>query len=243
MKKYTVIGALFLGSVLFVGCGNNTSDNEKEAPSRFLDYQTKTDLQFPIKGETLIFWGGRTIKENYHASTRDQRFALDIVALEKGHPVINLNEVNEEDIKTYNGDESKNENYYIFGREIVATGIGTIVSTRNNVVDNIPGEENENVPEGNNVVIDHGNGEFSMFAHLKYHSVVVHKGDNVTPGDVLGLCGNSGSSSEPHLHYHLQNTKEWLNAEGLPAQFQNYIANGNFVNRGEPVRGQIIIME
>ena len=57
-------------------------------------------------------------------------------------------------------------------------------------------------------------------------------------GDVIGECGNSGRSSEPHLHYHMQNTPDIMNGEGLPAQFQNYYANDEVVRRGEPVRGE-----
>jgi murein DD-endopeptidase MepM/ murein hydrolase activator NlpD len=62
----------------------------------------------------------------------------------------------------------------------------------------------------------------------------------VQRGEVLGRCGNSGNSSEAHLHYHLQNTPEFNQGEGLPPQFQNYVADGQVVSRGEPIRGQKI---
>jgi len=242
MKRYTVIGALLLSSILFIGCGSSgdSENTGKEAPSKYLNYTTKTYLQFPFRGETIVAEGGRTLEENAHADMVDQRFALDIVASKDN---VTPEEIKNESVKTYNGDPSKNENYYIFGREVVATATGTVVSTENNIADNVPGVENrQNIP-GNHVVIDHGNGEFSMFAHFKQGSVRVHVGDKVKYGDVLGLCGNSGNSSEPHLHYHLQNTQEWLDGEGLPAQFNRYIANGAFVERGEPVSGEIITVE
>lgn len=57
-------------------------------------------------------------------------------------------------------------------------------------------------------------------------------------GQTLGLCGNSGNSSEPHLHYHLQNTGIFFDGDGLPAQFLNYVADGKAVERGEPRKGQ-----
>lgn len=236
------MGVLLLSSTLFMGCGSSgdSKDAVKEAPSKYLDYTTKTYLQYPLRRESVVVWGGRTVEENEHATEVDQRFALDIVALKEGAAP---EEVKNEDVESYHGDSSKNENYYIFGREVVATATGTVVSTKNNVADNVPGVENKQDIAGNYVVIDHGNGEFSMFAHFKQDSVRVHVGDNVKYGDVLGLCGNSGNSSEPHLHYHLQNTKEWSNGEGLPAQFNRYIANGEFVQRGEPIRGQIITPE
>ncbi|MGG1659400.1 M23 family metallopeptidase [Brevibacillus sp. NRS-1366] len=56
---------------------------------------------------------------------------------------------------------------------------------------------NTEQPAGNFVEIDHGHGEFSMLAHLKQASVTVAPGDRVGTGDVIGLCGNSGNSSEP----------------------------------------------
>ena len=59
-------------------------------------------------------------------------------------------------------------------------------------------------------------------------------------GDLLGLVGNSGNSTEPHLHYHLQNTPIWWEGEGLPVWLNNYISNGVYVEYGEPVRGEII---
>jgi murein DD-endopeptidase MepM/ murein hydrolase activator NlpD len=64
---------------------------------------------------------------------------------------------------------------------------------------------NKKQPKGNYVIIDHGNGEYSFLAHLKKGSMVVAVGDSLKSGQFIGLCGNSGNSSEPHLHYHLQN--------------------------------------
>ena len=59
-------------------------------------------------------------------------------------------------------------------------------------------------PAGNHVVLDLGNGEYALLAHLQRGSVRVEAGDRVRAGDVLGLTGNSGNSSEPHLHFHVQ---------------------------------------
>jgi murein DD-endopeptidase MepM/ murein hydrolase activator NlpD len=59
-------------------------------------------------------------------------------------------------------------------------------------------------------------------------------------GDTLGLCGNSGNSSEPHLHYHLQDAPTFGKADGLPAFFVDYLADDKPVARGEPVQGQVI---
>lgn len=196
----------------------------QEAASEYLDYQTKTALRLPFDDEWTVYWGGRTVAQNYHAAHSDQRFAYDIVIVRDG--------------STHTGDGRSNSDYHCFGVPILAPGAGTVVVSRDGLADNAPGEIESPVPAGNHVVIDHGNGEFSFVAHLREGSVRVGEGDHVAQGDTLGLCGNSGRSSEPHLHYHLQTTPEFGAGEGLPAQFLDYLADGEPVVRGEPTQGQ-----
>jgi hypothetical protein len=69
---------------------------------------------------------------------------------------------------------------------------------------------------GNSVTLDLGGGVYAVFAHLRRGSVRVAKGDRVRAGDVLGEVGNSGNSSEPHLHFHLMDRPRPLAAAGLP---------------------------
>lgn len=68
----------------------------------------------------------------------------------------------------------------------------------------------------------------------------MQEGASVEEGQLLGLCGNSGNSSEPHLHYQLQDDASRFQAKGLPAFFNDYVADGEPVDRGEPVRGQTV---
>ena len=91
---------------------------------------------------------------------------------------------------------------------------------------------------GNRVVIDHGNGEYSIIAHFKMGSIVVKKNSFVKQGQLLGLCGNSGQSSEPHIHYHLQNSPDIDHGEGLPVKFYSYLSNGKHIEVGEPKIGE-----
>jgi murein DD-endopeptidase MepM/ murein hydrolase activator NlpD len=198
----------------------------KLAESRFLDYQTKTDMQLPFTGEWFVFWGGRTLKQNYHAAHTDQRFALDLLIMKDG--------------KSFKTDGKTNEDYYAFSQPVVSPGAGVVTSVENSVPDNVPGEMNPEQPTGNHVIIDHGNEEFSFLAHIKQGTVKVAAGDEVSAGQALGECGNSGNTSEAHIHYHLQTTGEYGRGEGLPIQFQNYTADGEAVERGEVVQGQRI---
>lgn len=85
---------------------------------------------------------------------------------------------------------------------------------------------------GNSVVLDLGDGVYAVFAHLRRGSLRVRKGDRVRAGDVLGEVGNSGNTSEPHLHFHLMDRPRPLAAAGLPFAFPYEI--GGTVHTGVP---------
>jgi murein DD-endopeptidase MepM/ murein hydrolase activator NlpD len=93
---------------------------------------------------------------------------------------------------------------------------------------------------GNHVVIDHGQGEHSLIAHLRSGSVTVKPGERVSRGDPVGTCGNSGKSDLPHVHYHLQTGAAYSQGLGLPAPFDAFFLGGRFVERGEPKRGDLV---
>jgi murein DD-endopeptidase MepM/ murein hydrolase activator NlpD len=202
---------------------------DREAPSDFLTYKTKTSLKLPFSGEWAVVWGGRTLKENHHAFDIVQRFAYDILIVRNN--------------ATHTSDGKQNEDYFAFGQSVLAPASGTIVTVFDGEDDNIPGQMNPDGPGGaggNHLLIDHGNGEFSFFAHFKKGSIKVKTGDRISTGQVLGLCGNSGNSSEAHIHYHLQNGLDPIQSEGLPAQFDRFIDNSKVVTRIEPVQGEFI---
>jgi murein DD-endopeptidase MepM/ murein hydrolase activator NlpD len=121
---------------------------------------------------------------------------------------------------THRGEGRRNEDYFAYGRSVLSPAAGRVVVAVDGVPDNVPGELGT--------------------AQLAPGSVSVKPGDQVSSGQKLGRCGNSGHSSEPHLHYHLQSTARLSDGEGLPAQFVGYVADGVRVNRGEPVREQRI---
>lgn len=206
--------------------GFSVRPEPREADSEHLSYRTKTPLRLPFRGAWTVFWGGRTLADNYHAMARDQRFAYDFVVRREG--------------TTHAGDGTANAQYFCYGQPILAPGAGRVVEAVDGIDDNRPGEMNRRQPLGNHVVIDHGNGELSFLAHLQPGSVAVRAGATVKAGDALGRCGNSGNSSEPHLHYHLQDTPRFADGAGLPAQFLDYRDDGKPVARGEPVRGHVV---
>jgi murein DD-endopeptidase MepM/ murein hydrolase activator NlpD len=69
---------------------------------------------------------------------------------------------------------------------------------------------------GNHIVVDMGAGHFAFFAHLQPGSQRVKRGDRVKSGQIIALLGNSGNSTEPHLHFHMSDGVSPLGAEGIP---------------------------
>jgi murein DD-endopeptidase MepM/ murein hydrolase activator NlpD/urea transporter len=87
---------------------------------------------------------------------------------------------------------------------VLAAADGTVVKVVNDVPDNAPGTRNAREPWGNLVLLQHGVGLYSLVAHLAPGSVEVREGQPVRQGTRVGLCGNSGRSFVPHLHFQLQ---------------------------------------
>lgn len=190
-------------------------------------YKTKTELWLPFEGTWYTAWGGDKEYLNKHVQSVNQRFAFDFLKAENG-------EVLKE------GKRSANSDFYSFGARVISPGKGTVIKVVDSIQDNVLGEKNEEVPPGNHIVIDHGNGEYSFLAHFKEGSIEVQEGDEVEAGDFLGLAGNSGRSDVPHLHYHLQTGKAYNEGEGLPVQFKSYSENGQKVTDTSPIRGYLV---
>jgi murein DD-endopeptidase MepM/ murein hydrolase activator NlpD len=146
-----------------------------------------------------------------------QRFAIDWVRMNA-------------DEKTFTGDPLDNKNYRAYGSEALAVADGTVTEIKDGIPENIPGENSRAVPitletvGGNHVVMDIGHGRFAFYAHLQPGSLKVKLGDHVKRGQVLGLVGNSGNSTEPHLHFHLGDAKSPLGSEGIPYALESFDA-------------------
>ena len=196
------------------------------AQNQFLDYKTKATLRLPVEGDWYVYWGGRDIEENYHAVDVGQRFAVDLLVMRNG--------------QSHSGDPSRLESYHCWGRSIFAPAEGVVVRAVDGLPDQTIGAADPSNPAGNHVVIDFGNEEYGFLAHLRQGSVRVDKGDVVSIGQEIGLCGNSGNTTEPHLHFHMQTSPTLGQGAGLPMQFTNYQSDGVPISRGEPRRGETI---
>jgi len=148
-----------------------------------------------------------------------QRFAIDWVQV---YP----------DGKTYQGDPSDNKSYRAYGAEIHAVADGVVTQVGDGIPQNTPGAKSLAVPitletiGGNHVIMEIGSGLFAFYAHMQPGSLRVKVGDKVTRGQVLGLLGNTGNSSEPHLHFQICNANSELGSEGLPYAFASFEVQG-----------------
>lgn len=186
-----------------------------------------TKLILPFKDEWYVVWGGDTKELNYHVESKAQKNAFDMVIKnEKGN--------------SFKTDGKTNEDYYAFNKELIAPCDGTVVLVVDGINDNEPGTSNPLYVPGNTVIIKTANNEYLFFGHFKQNSIVVKQGQKVNQGQLLGLCGNSGNSSEPHLHFHIQNTEDMNVATGIKSYFDKIIVNGEARTNYSPIQHQKI---
>lgn len=137
-----------------------------------------------------------------------ERFAIDWVKMGQ-------------DGVTFAGDPSKNESYLAYNSEILAAADGQVVTVLDGIPDNIPQQAPavtitlESIA-GNHIVQNLGDGRYAVYAHLIPGSSLVKPGDRVRRGQVIGRLGNSGNSTEPHLHFQVMNDPQPLASDGLP---------------------------
>jgi len=186
-----------------------------------------TRMALPFSGEWFVKWGGDTKDKNYHVAYQAQKNAFDIMILGANG-------------KSYKTDGKTNEDYYAFGQPLTSPCDGEVVLAVDGVKDNIPGEMNTMFIYGNTVVIKTANNEYLLFAHFKQQSIKVKQGDKIKQGQLLGHCGNSGNSSEAHIHFHIQSQEGMTDATGIKCYFDKILVNGTVKNDYSPVKGERI---
>ena len=185
-------------------------------------YEGKSvELSFPLRNGTYyIVHGGNSTAGNHHYPLLAQRYALDIVKLNhwglraKGLMPFNLNA------------------YKIFEDKLFAPCSGEVLSTEDQFSDNIPFQMDSKNPIGNHIII-YCKGFSVLLAHLKKDSVSVSKGDYVKEGQFVGKVGNTGNTSEPHLHIHAVEGKVTSERIAVKAVGVPMIFNDRFLVRGD----------
>ncbi len=131
-----------------------------------------------------------------------------------------------EDGNSYSGDQYKNSSYHAYDVPILAVADGKIVTVKDGLPENVPHTEKLAVTmtlvsvAGNHIVEDIGGGLYVGYAHIIPGTITVKAGELVHRGQVLGRLGNSGNSSEPHLHLQVCDAPSFLICEGVPMEFK-----------------------
>jgi hypothetical protein len=147
-------------------------------------------LHFPLEGERFnVMHGGSVASLNHHVKISAQVHALDISALD------------EYGMRAEGLFPDHVDQYHVFGTKVVAPCTGTVAGARSDLVDLVPPKMDSANLMGNYIILHCG--EFSvLLAHLKHGSVSVALGEFVKRGHPVGRVGNTGNTSEPHLHIH-----------------------------------------
>ena len=165
--------------------------------------------RLPVNGESFV---------------KSETFAIDWVQLRDG--------------ALFDGDGTRNEDWYCYGAELLAVADGRVIYVRDDMLDEAPMQppvavKNSRDFGGNQVIIEIEPGVYAFYGHLKPGSVAVAVGDHVAAGQVIGLLGNSGNSTGPHLHFGLLDGPNPLAATSLPMVIDAYILEGMIVEPAE----------
>lgn len=174
------------------------------------------EISSPLRGTDWLAVNGPSNTSQHRRGTfvlggevhTSQRYAIDWVRVDAN-------------LKTFHGDEKDNNNYLAFGEEVLAVADGVVSEVKDGIKENVP-HQPPVVPitletvAGNHINLDLGGGVFAMYAHLQPGSMKVKLGDHVHRGEVLAFLGNTGNSTEPHLHFQLMNRNSPLGSEGVP---------------------------
>ena len=169
-------------------------------------------VRLPFAGRWTVERGGMEPHTSHSWDLLSQRYAYDFLVVdERG--------------RTAAQRPQALEDYHAWGRPVLAPVAGVVVRVEDRWPDNAPGRPCRlplrcRTLLGNHVVIrapEHG--VHVLVAHLQRGSCVHRVGERIAAGDVLGRCGNSGMSTEPHVHLQAQDREDFLSARGLPLAF------------------------
>jgi len=196
-------------------------------------YRPKGTYRLPFQGWWWVGNGGPDPETSHSWELLGQRFAYDFL-------------IRDEEGKTHRGSGRRPEDYYAFGAPVCAPADGVVVAVQNRHRDcPWPGLLDPLAWSivGNYVLIRHEGGEYSLLAHLKRGSVRVRPGQWVRAGEVVGECGNSGHSTQPHLHFQFLDRPNLFLGLSLPIPFSGFLRKKEDgalerVPLGFPVRGE-----
>jgi len=212
-----------LGSVGFPLVARSIRNSPEETLDEYISNsrrfgEVQIEINLPLSGSWSV-WQGFDGEWTHRGSLRH---AYDFV-------------IKHDDL-THKGDGRFLEDYYAWGKSVLAPCRGRVIRVVNNLPDNPPGHVDSQHNWGNLIIIDTGELWWVELSHFSQGSIRVEEGDWVEPGTLLGLCGNSGYSSQPHIHIQVQSDSA-IGSATLPFRFKGYLQKGEFISRGLPKLG------
>ena len=186
-------------------------------------------IRWPLRGGPWTVAGA-----SFHTTHRwavPEQFALDIIKADARG-------------KSHLGSGAKLSDFHAYGADVVAVAAGTVVAVTSASAEDAPmlrrSEESmdaylgrvgaaqqtklaggEAAMLGESAIIDLGSNVFAVYAHLKPGSLKVKRGERVAAGQLIAALGNSGNSTEPHLHFQLCDKPSGMSCAGIPPAFEN----------------------
>jgi hypothetical protein len=230
MKKPVIFAlGLGLGGVLGVIAGVAFAGYSSKQSPRQSSFSNVVLARAPFDGDWLISWGGESPKDNHHIGSPPQDRAVDVRKIIPGSGN-----------QTSQGDPKKNESYGCWAQPIYSPIDGVVEVAVDGVPDNIPGDLNRPSAMGNYMMLKSPDGFVVVLAHFKQGSIARKAGEQVKAGDFLALCGNSGNSTEPHLHMHVQSGISMSQSIAMRMVFPSITVDGVQKENHSPKRGDVI---
>lgn len=178
-------------------------------PVQINDIEPAVSIRVPFHESAVVGWGGDSVMTNRpHVIVPMERWAYDLL------------------MEPYSIKEAQLDKYGIYNVEVISPINATVVQVYDQEDDILPGAENNETMLGNYIYLKIENtGTYLILAHLKKGSIIVEEGQRIKEGTPIARVGNSGSTSEPHLHIHHQRqnpkTTSIFLTEGLPLYFRD----------------------
>ena len=210
------------------------------------------EIEIDMKNNALVLgaplaeglWlAARGVEDGYSGHRRGVIRPENGIAFQKARFAIDFGRINEEGDR-YSGDRNDNANYFAYGSEVLAVADAQVETIQDNIPDSHPNDPDRlnnltgETLAGNYVILNLGNNFYAFYGHLKQGSLLVRKGDRVKKGQIIGLLGNSGNSTEPHLHFGVN--RDIPRGDGMPYVFERFEYLGAAPNTGFNMSDDIV---
>jgi hypothetical protein len=195
-----------------------------------------SDAPVPVLGPPLVPGSGYIAADGCCDSVRHRRAGLSV---DNGLWYAQRFAVDWEQLdargRTVTGDDPTNPaDYTVYGKQAIAATDGTVVKVIDGLPDEVPGALPAGIrldqADGNSVIVAIEDGLYMLYAHLQAGSLRVAEGQRIARGDPIGLVGNSGNSSAPHLHFHVMDGASPVESEGVPYVIGSFTVTGQITS-------------